>query len=94
MLCQKFHGFLYHKSTPSNSSEFNFSNLLFSGTFLRIVINKTPKKYKIVEMRMAANEFESFLLIYVRTGIVITGPIKIKKKIGFNITKFINFIAR
>ena len=50
MLCQKFHGFLYQIKTPLNSVEFNFSSLLFRGTFLMAVINKTPNKYKIVEI--------------------------------------------
>lgn len=86
MLCQKFHGFLYHTKTSLNSAEFNFSNLLFNGIFLKLVINMTPEKYKIVESKVKPNTYESFLLIYVRSGIVIIGPMKTKKNIGFKIT--------
>ena len=86
MLCQKFQGFLYHKKTSLNSFGSNFSNLLFSGTFLKLVINITPDMYKIVENRVKINISESFLVIKVNAGIVIAGPMNTKKNKGFKIT--------
>ena len=60
MLCQKFHGFLYQIKTPLNSL-----NLIFQAYYLEHifnVINKTPNKYKIVEIGIRINMLESFQL--------------------------------